>query len=475
MSTTCTTSGPRTTDEFAGKRVVVMGLGRFGGGVGVTRWLASQGATVHVTDLSCEADLATSLAAIEGLPYTKRLGSHDEHDLDGCDLLVVNPAVDKTKSSLIEAAARRGIPLSSEMNLFLERCRATIVGITGSVGKSTTTAMLGEVLETASTKPGWRHGRVWVGGNIGKSLLDQLPSMKSGDIVVLELSSFQLEDAARIGKSPHISLLTNLRENHLDRHVTMPAYAAAKSNIYRFQSEDDWLIMPMSSGEELMPGPWQSHRKLMRFSVDPRSREIMLEGPGGQGAARERVTALLSVPGLHNVLNAACAICVSKILDVRTDVALEALLKFRGLPHRLEFVRELAGVKYYNDSKATTPDAAMTSLKAFDGDVILLAGGSDKGSSFEAFGSLLAQRAKGVLCMGATQGKIMDAVVRARGHRAGPFVKPVNDFIEGLNLARSLAERGDVVLLSPGCASFDWFRNYEHRGDSFKAIVSAWS
>ena len=465
MSTTCTTSGLRTTGEFTGKRVVVMGLGRFGGGVGVTRWLASQGATVHVTDLSSEVDLATSLAAIEGLPFTKRLGSHDEHDLDGCDLLVVNPAVDKTKSSLIEAAARRGIPLSSEMNLFLERCRAMIVGITGSVGKSTTTAMLGEVLETASTKPGWTHGRVWVGGNIGKSLLDQLPSMKSGDIVVLELSSFQLEDAARIGKSPHISLLTN--------HITMPAYAAAKSNIYRFQSEDDWLIMPMSSGEELMPGPWESHRKLMRFSVDPRSREIVLEGPGQQ--PRERLTALLSVPGLHNVLNAACAICVSKILDVRRDIALVALLKFRGLPHRLEFVRELAGVKYYNDSKATTPDAAMTSLKAFDGDVILLAGGSDKGTSFDAFGSLLAQRAKGVLCLGAPQARIMEAVVRARGHRASPFVKPVNDFSEGLNLARSLAERGDVVLLSPGCASFDWFKNYEHRGESFKAIVTAWS
>jgi UDP-N-acetylmuramoylalanine--D-glutamate ligase len=460
--------------DFSGKRVVVMGLGRFGGGVGVTRWLAAQGARVHVTDLSSEADLATSLAAIEEVSCTKRLGSHDESDLDGCDLLVVNPAVDKTKSSLIEAAARRGIPLSSEMNLFLERCRGTIVGITGSVGKSTTTAMLGEVLEAASKRPAWPHGRVWVGGNIGKSLLDQLPSMKTGDVVVLELSSFQLEDAARIGKSPNISLLTNLRENHLDRHITMPEYATAKANIYRFQKENDWLVMPISSGEEMMPLEWQKHRRLMRFSVDPRSREIILESPSGDGPTRERLTALLSVPGLHNVLNAACALSVGKILDVRRDVALEALFKFRGLPHRLEFVRELAGVKYYNDSKATTPEAAMTSLKAFDADVIMLAGGSDKGTSFDAFGSLMAQRAKGVLCMGATRDKIMEAVVRARGHRGTPFVKLVTDFAEGINLARSLAERGDVVLLSPGCASFDWFRNYEHRGESFKAIVSAW-
>src|ERR1043166_4919005 len=256
--------------EFKGKRVIVMGLGRFGGGIGVTRWLCGQGADVHVTDLADAEALQESVAALDGLPVTYRLGGHDEADLDRCDVLVVSPAVDKRRSEFFQVARRRNIPWTSEMNLFLQRCRGRIVGVTGSVGKSTTTAMIGAILDAASEK--WKHGRVWLGGNIGKSLLDDLSNIGERDIVVLELSSFQLEDAAEIRMSPNIAVVTNVKENHLDRHGTMGEYAAAKGNIYRFQTAGDWLAMPHGNGVEQLPSGWQTLERLCRFSVDVETR-----------------------------------------------------------------------------------------------------------------------------------------------------------------------------------------------------------
>jgi UDP-N-acetylmuramoylalanine--D-glutamate ligase len=464
--------------EFAGKRVVVMGLGRFGGGVGVTRWLHGQGARVHVTDLGDEEALAKSLLALKGLDLSCRLGRHDEADLDGCDLLVVNPAVDKRKAPFFHAAVRRGIPWSSEMNLFLERCPGKIVGITGTVGKSTTAAMIGDILDAAKESPGWRHGQAWLGGNIGKSLLDGLSGMTPRDIVVLELSSFQLEDAANGRRSPHVALITNLRDNHLDRHGTMRAYADAKANIYRFQTADDWLIMPFEGGIEHLPQDWTGHARLARFGVDPKSRRVRLLlptcGTGFQPVSRQTPDELdvsLSVPGLHNVQNAAAALAVSRILDVPDAVAKEALFAFAGLAHRLEFVRELKGVRYYNDSKATTPDAAITSLKAFDCGIVALVGGSDKGCSFAELGRELAGRAKGIICMGDTQEAIRREILLAAHASRPPVVKTASNSQEAVEFARQLAGPGDVVLLSPACASFDWFRNYEERGETFKTLV----
>jgi len=479
--------------EIAGKRVLIMGLGRFGGGIGVTKWLCGQRANVVVTDVASEKDLAKSLDALKGLDITYHLGGHDEADLDDCDLLIVNPGVDKRTSAFFQAAVRRDIAWTSEMNLFLERCPGMIVGITGTVGKSTTTAMLGAILQSGMAVEGWRHGNVWLGGNIGKSLLEDLQEMRSEDVVVLELSSFQLEDAEQIRKSPHISLVTNLRDNHLDRHGTLEAYAAAKGNIYRYQTDEDWLVMPVDGGVAPLPSGWADRPLLCRFGIDEQSRKVRLEAPGacspkgcpalsegggrteqqGQQPVTEEIAVSLSVPGLHNVLNAAAALAISRILGVADDVATDALSRFSGLPHRLEFVRELEGVRYYNDSKATTPEAAMTSLKAFDGGIVVLVGGSDKGSSFAELGRALADRARAVICMGDTQEKILREVLLSSGAADRPVVKTATNSQEGVDLARELAEPGDVVLLSPGCASFDWFRNYEERGETFKILVRA--
>lgn len=462
------------TENLTGKRGVVMGLGRFGGGIGVTRWLCGQGAKVHVTDLASREELAASLDSLKGLPLTLHLGGHDETDLDGCELLVVSPAVDKTKSDFFQSAVRRGIPWTSEMNLFLQRCRGQIVGITGTVGKSTTTAMIGAILEAAQGRPGWRHGRVWLGGNIGKSLLDDLPAIGPRNIVVLELSSFQLEDAAQIRRSPHIAVVTNLRDNHLDRHGTMQAYADAKANIYRFQSAEDWVVMPKGEGIEYLPAEWTDRRQLIRYGIDPTSRRIQIDYRRDGGAQTSELAVQLAVPGLHNLQNAAAALAVARILDVADQVASTALSRFAGLAHRLEFVREYQGVKYYNDSKATTPDAAMTSLRAFDGGVVMIVGGSDKGSSFVELGRRLAERAKAVVCIGQTAGQIFDAIKNANGGRPMPEVRRATDFVEAVHAARQLSSPGDVVLLTPACASYDWFTNYEERGDQFKKIVHEW-
>lgn len=505
--------------EFSGKRIIVMGLGRFGGGIGVTRWLCAQGARVLVTDLAGEEKLAESLRELDGLELSRRLGGHDEADLDGCELLVVSPAVDKAKSAFFRAAVARGIPCTSEMNLFLERCRGRVIGITGTVGKSTTTAMIGAVLERARSASSWVHGNVWLGGNIGKSLLDDLPSIGERDVVVLELSSFQLEDAGQIRRSPHISVITNLRDNHLDRHGTMEAYSAAKANIYRHQRPQDWLLLPLDEDLTLFPDLGASGQQIGWYGVDRAARRVLLstsadrqptETPataGARGGCRiatpvepEAIDVTLAIPGLHNLMNAAAAISVSRILGVEDDVARAALATFAGLPHRLEFVGERGGVRYYNDSKATTPEAAMTSLAAFDPrTVVLIVGGSDKGSDFTALGRAIAERAKAGVCIGETAGAIFSAIRMAMrapmtpaGERSAArpegrcssgdtpsrgcdtsetHVQVATDFASAVTVARRLAQSGDVVLLSPACASYDWFRNYEDRGDQFRQLV----
>lgn len=455
--------------EFKGQRAIVMGLGRFGGGIGVTRWLCAQGARVLVTDMAGEEKLAESLQLLEDLEITRRLGGHDETDLERCDLLVVSPAVDKKKSDFFQAAVRRGIPWTSEMNLFLERCRGQVAGITGTVGKSTTTAMIGTILEAESTTASWRHGRVWLGGNIGKSLLDDLPRIGERDVVVLELSSFQLEDAAGIEWSPHIAVITNLRDNHLDRHGTMEEYAAAKSNIYRHQRGDDHLLLPLDEDLSGFPGDWRTRDGLRWYGVNRVSRSIRLTRTADSKGPCDELRIKLRVPGLHNLMNAAAAISIARLLGVDDEAAARALAGFGGLPHRLEFVGEFGGVKYYNDSKATTPEAAMTSLAAFDEPVVLIVGGSDKGSNFANLAAAIARQAKAAVCIGQTGPRLAEEIAGASGIAK---LRQAGDFPTAMRAAQELASPGDVILLSPGCASYDWFKNYEDRGDQFRRMAS---
>jgi len=481
--------------DLAGMRVLVMGLGRFGGGIGVTRWLVEQGADVTVTDLADETTLADSLRQLDGLPVSYRLGQHNERDLDGTQLLVVSPAVDKARSAFFQTAILSGIPWTSENNLFFERCRGQIIGVTGSVGKSTTTAMIGEVLRAHFSEQR-DPPKVFVGGNIGRSLLQDLPQIGPRDIVVLELSSFQLEDLAAIRIGPHHAVLTNIRPNHLDRHGTMAAYVDAKMNIVRFlrepgsitfNADDEELARALGRVRPLSPdgGLWcpvSEHDSRAPVRLEGEAIVACRNMPGltagcavaGSPGVYEPVirTADLGVPGRHNVRNAMLAVGVGLLYGAGNDAMARALRAFRGLPHRLEFVAEVGGVRYYNDSKSTTPDSAIMAVEAFEAPVVLIAGGYDKGVSFDALGQAAARRCRAVVCVGNTRQAIADAVRRSAAACA-PEVRLAEGFDEAVAVARRLAHPGDVVLLSPACASYDLFANYEERGERFRTIVRA--
>ena len=430
--------------SLAGKKVTVVGLGRFGGGIGVTRWLCAKGADVTVSDRAGADDLAASVAQLEGFSSVKlHLGGHDPEDFLQTDLLVVSPAIPPDIPPL-KAAAQAGIPRTTEMNLFLQRCAAPIVGITGSVGKSTTTAMIGDILS--------RNHTVHVGGNIGKSLLCDLEAIQPGHVVVLEMSSFQLEEVEAIGISPAVALVTNLTPNHLDRHGTMEAYTRAKQNIFRFQSESDLLIL--NSADEALDG-WADLAPGRVEFFDP------------QGDSFD-----LQVTGEHNQINAQAAWAVARGLGVDRAGAADALRDFESLPHRLQLAAEGRGVKYYNDSKCTTPGGLVVALEAFEPrTVVLIAGGSDKDVSFDKMGAAVAQRAKALVVLGATAGKIAAAVERSRCDLE-PGIHIAVDLEGAVATAAELAGEGDVVLLSPACASYDMFTNYQQRGDQFVQLAA---
>lgn len=442
--------------SIAGKRVVVMGLGRFGGGVAVARWLAEEGARVTVTDREPREKLAESVAQLEGLSLTLHLGGHDEADLDGCDLLVVSPAVPRDRSAFVQAAIARGIPLTSEMNLFVERCPARrVVGVTGSAGKSTTTAMIDATMQEAA-----RAGVVpgaWMGGNIGRSLLGELPRIACEDIVVLELSSFQLDDLAALRWSPSVAVITNLEPNHIDRHGTFEAYAEAKLNIVRWQSAEDVVLI--HEEQDVLA------RRVEEVGIASRVERFSFDRSFSEA---------LQLPGRHNRDNAAAAVAVARWVGVPDEVIRRGLAAFRGLPHRLEFVAECDGVRFYNDSKSTTPESTRIAMEAFACPVVVLVGGADKGAPFDELGRALAARAKAVVCYGATGETIRRAVMgHLEGRTGGARAACASSFEEAVDLAAGFASPGDAVVLSPACASFDMFTHYEERGDRFRALIHA--
>ncbi|MDB5297951.1 MAG: hypothetical protein JWO31_3934 [Phycisphaerales bacterium] len=431
--------------ELSGKRVTVAGLGHFGGGVAAARWLVSQGATVTVTDKAPADKLADSVAQLAGLPITYRLGGHEEADFAGADLVVASPAVPPSNPYLA-AARSSGVPVTTEICLFAERCRAPVVGVTGTKGKSTTAAMLGAILG--------RQFTTWFGGNIGTSLLPELPNIEPDHVVVLELSSFMLDYLGRAGWSPHVAVVTLLVPDHLDWHGSFAVYAAAKRNVLRYQKPGDVAVVNEESAAVM---DWVDDR-------DPRAGGARFVPYGVAG----RRPFELCIPGRHNQLNAQGAYAAAAALGVSWDDAQAALRDFAGLPHRLQLVHEADGVRWFNDSIATVPEAAAAALAAFDdGRVIHVVGGSDKGLDVTPMVGPLAARAKAVLCVGQT-GDAVAAAVRAAG---GRDVRQCVTLDAAAAAARAIAAPGDVVLLSPGFASYGQFTNFQERGERFAALA----
>ncbi|HUU93291.1 MAG TPA: UDP-N-acetylmuramoyl-L-alanine--D-glutamate ligase [Phycisphaerae bacterium] len=445
-----------------GRAVTVMGLGLFGGGVGAARYFARQGACVTVTDLKGADALAPSIEALEGLPITFHLGGHDAADFTAAEIVAVSPAVPKT-SPYLRMAEEAGAEITSEMNLFLQRCPAPIVGVTGSSGKSTTAALLGEMLS--------RAGPVRVGGNIGKSLLDDLEAIRPGETVVLEVSSFQLEDAARIAWSPQVAVVTNIAPNHLDRHGTLAAYIEAKKTILRFQTADGIAVLNADDDEVRGWQPEARGRVVFYSTCRALPDGVFADGPAavfrlGDREERVDVAGRMRLRGSHNLWNVVAAAAAARLLGVAPGSIADAVAAFEPLPHRLQPVGMRGGVLFVDDSKATTPEAAALALEAFTEPVVLIAGGYDKGSDPQVMIEAIRRRAKAVVLIGATA----DALQRRIG-TDGPVVERADRLEEAVARAAALAEAGDVVLLAPGHASWDMFVNYEQRGEVFRQSV----
>ncbi|MGO8703906.1 MAG: UDP-N-acetylmuramoyl-L-alanine--D-glutamate ligase [Candidatus Brocadiia bacterium] len=464
------------------RQVTILGLGLFGGGAGAARYFAERGARVIVSDLRPAAALAESLKALDGLPIEFRLGpaSGGKEDFAGSELVVVNPAVPPESPALATAQAC-GARLDAEINLLLRLCPAPVAAVTGTNGKSTTVALLGEMMRQAGRK-------TWVGGNLGGSLLPQVEEMAAGDIVVLEVSSFQSQRLAWAGLSPHLGAVLNLTPNHLDRHRDMAEYAEAKRQLLLHQGPGDFAVL---NGEDPVLRTWTDAgrgRKLF-FGAEPEAPAgIRLEGetirlwrdrrraPLGHargalsGVERAEIAlARMRLPGAHNRFNAACAAASAWLLGAAPKAIEAALAEFPGLPDRLELVAETGGVRYYNDSIATTPESTMVALEAFREPIVLIAGGSSKNLSFEEIGRRIARRAKAVVLIGATAPEI-ERAIRA-GAAPTPPIHPAKSLEDAVRLAHRIARPGDVVLLSPACASFDMFRNYAERGQKFREAV----
>lgn len=439
------------------KTALIFGLGKFGGGLDCAKFAAKYCKKVLVTDISSEEKLAAACQALKELPNVElRLGKHDETDFAGADVVIVNPAV-PPENQYLQIARLSGALITSQMELFFQICPAVIIGITGANGKSTTTKLTYHILDYAVKKGKSPCRQVFLGGNIGNMpLLTELENISSSDIVVLEISSFQAEQLAQSKLAPDVSIAINVTPNHLDRHGTFEAYCLAKENLFIHQRRRK-LPIPVSifNLEDEVTRSWydkylpDKSRKCIKFAASD---------------VCEDIKAAFPLPGKANLSNLAAARAAAKIFGVDDSDIAQAVKSFQGLPHRLELAAQGGGVRWYNDSIATTPPSTIVGLEAFDEPIILIAGGYDKMLPFDQMGVVAAKKAKAVILIGTTAEKIEQAIIKG----GGCTIYKEKTFADAINRADSISECGDVVLLSPACASYDMFDNFQQRGDIFR-------
>lgn len=455
---------------FQGRKVTVMGLGLFGGGRGVTEFLSSHGADVTVTDLRSPAELEPALRELGDLPVRWVLGEHREEDFLGADLVIPNPAVPRD-APLLHACRQHAVPMDTEMNLFFKYCPGKICAVTGSNGKSTTTHLLGAMASR-------RWPRVRVGGNIGRSLLPQVEEIGDGEWVVLEISSFQLEDLRALDRRPEISVVTNLSPNHLDRHRTYTAYVRAKRTILDPGPAPGVAVI---NGDEPMTRHWATdcRRRVVYFG---RGSSVLPAAPGvwldeAQDAVvdhRGKTPHLvfhgqdLRLLGRFNLLNATAAAAAALEMGIPGSTIRHSVRKVRGLEHRLEFVGRLHDVDYINDSISTTAESTIAALAALGGNTVLVCGGASKGTGFQTLAAAIAHHAVSVIVFGATAREIAKAVLASR---RPPPVHRAASLDEAVDIAQRIARPGSRVLFSPTCPSYDQFLNFAERGRRFKELV----
>lgn len=448
--------------NWNGKRVLILGAARQG--LSLARWLSLHGARVTLSDARGEEELLTARESLAEFGIRWALGGHPLELLDSTDALCLSGGIPLTLPIVVEAV-KRGIPLSNDSQIFMEEVPCKTIGITGSAGKTTTTTLVGNMAKIA-------YGdNAYVGGNIGDPLINYVDGMKADDIAILELSSFQLD---QMTISPAIAAILNITPNHLDRHGTMEAYTAAKARILQFQSKDDAAVLGRDD-----KGAWglrdRVKGRLFAFSMSELEEgldgaylhEGLLNLRDGNAYLPLILREKIRLRGDHNVQNVLAAFAIGHAAGFPLDAMLEAAEDFRGVPHRLEFVRELNGARWYNDSIATAPERSMAAIRSFEEPIVLLLGGRDKNLPWEELIRLANERVDHIVAFGEAAEKI-EKTAAGIGLETRRFSLTRADGLqEAVLKAAQIAEPGDVVLLSPGGTSFDEFKDFEERGERF--------
>ena len=452
--------------DWKDKRVLILGAARQG--VALARWLSLHGARVTLSDMRSAAELSLVREALTEYPIDWALGGHPLELLDATDVLCPSGGVPLTLPIVAEAVAR-GIPLSNDSQIFMEAVPCKTIGITGSAGKTTTTTLVGRMAQNAY------GSKAYIGGNIGDPLINHVDNMKTEDVAILELSSFQLD---QMTISPNISAILNITPNHLDRHGTMEAYTAAKARILEFQSQADVAVLGRDD-----KGAWNLRNmvqgKLFTFSLKELDEgldgtyyhEGLLNLRDGNAYLPLILREKILLRGDHNVANVLAAFAIGHAAGFPLDAMLAAVEDFHGVPHRLELVRELHGVRWYNDSIATAPERTLAAIRAFDESIVLLLGGRDKDLPWEDLMQFAGQRVDHLVLFGEAAEKIQKTAHSLGLRQERCTLSRVNGLHEAVIKAAELAEAGDVVLLSPGGTSYDEFKDFAERGERFKVWV----
>jgi UDP-N-acetylmuramoylalanine--D-glutamate ligase len=453
-------------NDWNSKRVLILGAARQG--LALARWLSLHGARVTLSDMRNEADLQVARQSLAEYPIDWALGGHPLELLDSADVLCLSGGVPLTLPIVVEAM-KRGIPLSNDSQIFMEVVPCKTIGITGSAGKTTTTTLVGNMAKNAYGE------KAYIGGNIGDPLINYVDNMADNDLAILELSSFQLE---QMTISPNVATILNVTPNHLDRHGTMEAYTAAKARVLEFQSEQDTAVLGHDD-----KGAW-SLRNKVRGKLYTFSLGELEEGLNGAYLhdgllnLRDGNVYLPLIPrekiflrGDHNVSNVLAAFAIGYAAGFPLDSMLEAAEEFHGVPHRLELVRELRGVRWYNDSSSSAPERSMAAIRAFDEPIVLLLGGRDKDLPWEDLMQLVGERVDHAVLFGEAAEKIEKTAQMLGLHANGSKIVRANGLKDAVIKAADIAESGDVVLLSPGGTSFDEFKDFAQRGERFREWV----
>jgi UDP-N-acetylmuramoylalanine--D-glutamate ligase len=446
--------------DLKGKKVLVVGLARTG--AAAAQFLSKRGAKVKVSDAKTAAELAPFLGPLQGLSVEWELGGHTESFFADADLIVMSPGV-PLNLPVVKKSRAKGIPVIGEVELAFRFLRRPLIAITGTNGKTTTTTLIGEMLKGSGKK-------VFVGGNIGTPLIAYVEGPQDDEWVVAEISSFQLEGVSEF--RPKISVLLNLTEDHLDRYETFGEYVAAKERIFAKQKKEDYALLnaddplTFALGGRLEPQVLLfSARRAVSFGSFLTPEGIIFQGPNGNGTRERFELSRLKIKGAHNTENLMAAIAVCKMCGCPREALQRVMDEFPGIEHRLEWVRRLDGVSYFNDSKGTNVGSVVKSLQSFEEPVILIAGGKDKGGDYGPLKELIAERVKGMALIGEAKDRMCAAL--------GGLTESakLGSLEEAVRWARSKARPGEIVILSPACSSYDMFENYQERGKRFKEIV----